>query len=429
MDQTQILGIAIGLGIFAVLLLIIFIKTNIILCQPNELVIVAGRQRRREDGDRIGYRVIRGGRGFKLPLVESVARMPLNSIPIELELKKAMSEGMIPMVIEARATVKLAGRAEAGMDEAIERFLGKGTEAVIKTSKQALEGAIRGVVATMTPEEANGRRLELAQEAATRAREDLRRLGIVLDFLQIQEVNDSHGYLEAIGRKQSAAVQRDARIAEATADAEARQVSAEQNKLGRDAEIAADLKIVESEHKLSVLRHDLHGVANAAEQRANIAGEVARTEAKLELEDRRVELSEKKQLAETVIPARAEKQARELKAQGYAARILEDGKATAQAVELMRAQWENGETRDLFLIKLLPELVDKVSHVVADNLRIDKLTILDGGNGEGVPAYVKNVTNSAITILEQVKNATGIDLSKLAERAEAADKSLPKQLD
>jgi flotillin len=429
MDQSQILGIAIGLGVFAALLLIIFIKANIILCQPNELVIVAGRQRRREDGSRTGYRVIRGGRGFKLPLVESVARMPLNSIPLDIELNKAMSKGMIPMLIEARATVKLAGSPEAGMDEAIERFLGRGTEAVIKTAKQALEGAIRGVVATMTPEDANGRRLELAAEAATRAREDLRRLGIVLDFLQIQEVNDSHGYLEAIGRKQNAIVQRDARIAEATADAEARQVSAEQNHIGRDAEIAAGLKIVEAENKLEVRRHDLHANANAAEERATIAGAIARTESKLTLEDRRIELSEKKQLAETIIPARAAKEAHELKAQGDAARILEDGKATAEAVELMRAQWEDGQTRDLFLIKLLPELVDKVSHVVADNLRIDKLTILDGGNGEGVPAYVKNVTNSAVTILEQVRNATGIDLGKLAEKPEAADKSLPKQLD
>jgi flotillin len=429
MDQSQIIGIAVGLGVFAAVLLIIFIKANMILCQPNELVIVAGRQRKRADGSRRGYRVIRGGRGFKLPLVESVARMSLNSIPLDLELHKAMSSGMIPMLIQARATVKLAGRPEAGMDEAIERFLGKGTEAVIKTAKQALEGAIRGVVATMTPEEANGRRLELAAEAASRARADLKGLGIVLDFLQIQEVNDAHGYLEAIGRKQNALVQRDARIAEATAEAEARKVTAEQNHLGRDAEISADLQIVQAENQLKVRRANLQGKANEAEQRALIAGDIARTDAKRELEDKRIELSGKKQQAETVIPARARKEAAELRAQGDAARILQDGKATAEAVELMRAQWEDGQTRDLFLIKLLPELVDKVSHTVADNLRIDKLTILDGGNGEGVPAYVKNVTNSAVTILEQVRNATGIDLGQLAQKSEGAAAPLPKQMD
>ena len=428
MDESQIIGIAIGLGALGLLLLIIFIKANIILCQPNELVVVAGRQRKQKDGSRVGYRIIRGGRGFKLPLVESVARMPLNSIALDLELTKAMSLGMIPLNIEARATVKLAGRPEDGMDQAIERFLGKGPDAVIKTAKQALEGAIRGIAATMSPEDANARRLELASQATERARADLQRLGIVLDFLQIQEVNDTHGYLEAIGRKQNAAVQRDARIAEARADAEARQVTAEQNQVGRHAEITADLAIVEEENALSVKRSQLKAKSNEAEQRAVIAGDIARTDAKLELEDKRVALSEKKQQAETIIPAQAKKQATQLRAQGEAARILEDGKATAEAIELMKAHWDSGENRDLFLIKLLPELVDKVSHVVADNLRIDKLTILDGGNGEGVPAYVKNVTNSAVTILEQVRNATGIDLATLAEKSSSKDASIPKQL-
>ena len=60
MDEMQTLGIALGLGVFGILLLIIFIKSNIVLCQPNELVIVAGRRRKKGDGS-LGYRVIRGG--------------------------------------------------------------------------------------------------------------------------------------------------------------------------------------------------------------------------------------------------------------------------------------------------------------------------------------------------------------------------------
>jgi flotillin len=427
MDDMQLVGIAVGFGVLAVLLLIIFIKANIILCQPNELVVVAERVRRSKDGESQGYRVIRGGRGFKLPLFESVARMPLNSIPVDLDLSKAMSAGMIPLNVHARATVKLAGHPDAGMDQAIERFLGKGSDAVVKTAKQALEGAIRGVVSTMSPEEANAKRLDLAAQASEHARADLMRLGIVLDFLQIQEVNDTQGYLDAIGRKQNAAVQRDARIAEAQADSESRKVSAEQNELGRRAEIAAELQIVEEENALAVKRAQLRAQSNEAEQRAAIAGDIARTDAKLVLEDKRIALSGKKQEAETIVPARAKKEASELRAKGDAARILEEGKATAEAVQLMKAHWESGENRDLFLIKLLPELVDKVSHTVADNLRIDKLTILDGGSGDGVPAYVKNVTNSAVTILEQVRNATGIDLAQLADRKKA-EESVPKQL-
>jgi flotillin len=427
MNEAQMTGIAIGLGVLGALLLIIFFKANIVLCQPSELVVLAGRQRRQPDGSKVGYRVIRGGRGFKWPLVESVARMPLTTIPVEVQLPNAMSQGMIPLTVEGRATVKLAGRAEQGMDAAIERFLGKGPDVVTKTARQALEGAIRGIVATMTPEQANAQRLELASRAAERAQADLKRLGVVLDFLQIQEISDEQGYLAAIGRQQNAVVQRDAKIAEARAEAEARQVAAEQQRLGRGAEIDAELQIVEQENGLAVKRADLEAGANQARERATVAGDIARTEEKVQLEERRIQLSEKKQEAETLIPARAARKAEELKAQGAAARILEDGKATAGAVELMRAQWQEGESRDLFLIRLMPELLDQVTRVVSENLRIDKLTILDGGSGEGLPTYIKNLTNSAVTLLEQVKNATGIDLAKLAE-SKGDDKRLPRQL-
>jgi flotillin len=428
MNEAQMTGIAIGLGVLGALLLIIFLKANIVLCQPNELVVLAGRQRRQPDGSRIGYRVIRGGRGFKWPLVESVARLPLTTVPLEVQLPNAMSQGMIPLTVEGRATVKLAGRPEDGMDAAIERFLGKGPDAVSKTARQALEGAIRGIVATMTPEQANAERLDLARKASERAREDLQRLGIVLDFLQIQEISDEQGYLAAIGRRQNAAVQRDARIAEATADAEARKVAAEQQRLGRGAEIGSELQIVEQENGLAVKRADLEAGANQARERAGVAGDIARTEQKVVLEERRVQLSEKRQEAETLIPARAAREAEMLRAEGAAARILEDGRATAAAVELMKAQWQKGENRDLFLIRLMPELLDQVTRVVSENLRIDKLTILDGGDGEGLPTYVKNLTKSAVTLLEQVKNATGVDLAKLAESKREDDKGLPGQL-
>ena len=77
----------------------------------------------------------------------------------------------------------------------------------------------------------------------------------------------------------------------------------------------------------------------------------------------------------------------------------------------------------------MTRFIDKVTRVVADNLRVDKLTILDGGDGSGIPSYVNNLTGSAIAMLEQLKNATGIDIEKLAQgttRNTSAD--VPKEL-
>jgi flotillin len=430
MDQTQLLGIAIGVGGLAVLALIGFIKANMVICQPNEIVILSGRQRKQADGTSIGYRVLRGGRGFKWPFIESVARLSLTTQPVEVHLPKALCEGMIPVSIEGRANVKLAGRSEDGMDFAVERFLGKGPEAVARTAQQVIEGALRGVVALVSPEEANAKRLELADRVAERARQELSRLGIVLDFVQIQSISDEQGYLEAIGRQRNATVRRDAQIAEAQAEAEARSVTAEQKRIGREAEIAADMVIVKEENALAVRRADLQAETNRATQRSEVAGDIARTEEKLVLEDKRVELSSKRQEAETVIPARARRDADMMAAQGQAASIVEDGKATAEAVELMRQQWNSGESRELFMIRMFPELVDKVTRVVADNLRVEKLTILDGGDGEGLPSHVKNLTKSAIVMLEQVKNATGLDLTKLASDSSGGTKTgIPKDLD
>lgn len=429
MENAQLVGIAIFIGVIAVLAIIIFIKTSIVLCQPNELVVLAGKKRKLADGSKIGYRVLRGGRGFKRPMLESVARLSLNTIPIELTLARAMCSGMIPVSVEGRASVKLAGQAEQGMDAAIERFLGKGTEAVSKAAKQALEGALRGVIATMTPEEANANRLQLAGEATENARRDLQRLGIVLDFLQIQEITDAEGYLQAIGRKQNATVQRDARIAEATAEADARKVAAEQKRISREAEIAADLEIIAKEAALDVKRSNLAAAENEARERASVAGEIVRVEEETKLQTGRAVLKERQQEADVVVPARAERAAKVLAAEADAARIQENGRATAQAIESMQAQWQDGATRELFLIQLLPELTDKVTSVISDNLRIDRLTILDSGNGEGLPNFVKNLTNSTVTVLEQIKNATGVDLTDLAKRADnSGDPKLPKDL-
>lgn len=429
MENAQLIGIAIFIGVIAFSAIIIFIKSNIVLCQPNELVVLAGRKRKLADGSKIGYRVLRGGRGFKRPMLESVARLSLNTIPIELTLARAMCSGMIPVSVEGRASVKLAGQAEHGMDAAIERFLGKGAEAVTKAAKQALEGALRGVIATMTPEEANANRLKLASEAAETARRDLQRLGIVLDFLQVQEITDAEGYLQAIGRQQNAAVQRDARIAEATAEADARKVSAEQKRISREAEIAADLEIIAKEAALEVKRSNLAAAENEARERASVAGEIARVEEETKLQTGRAVLMEKQQEADVVVPARAERAAKVLAAEADAARIQANGRATAEAIESMQAQWQDGATRELFLIQLLPELTDKVTSVLSDNLRIDRLTILDSGDGEGLPNFVKNLTNSTVTVLEQIKNATGVDLTDLAKRADnGGDLKLPKDL-
>jgi flotillin len=288
--------------------------------------------------------------------------------------------------------------------------LGRNVTDISQIAKETLEGSLRGVLATLTPEEANSQRLQFAEKVTTEARSDLQNLGLVLDTFKIQDLSDSEGYLDAIGRKKNAEVRRDATIAEANAEAEARQVAADAKKRGSVAESESEMNIVEANNKLQVLRAELAAETNKAEAKAQVARAIAEVEEQQKLEARRIEMNKSKYQAEVVVPAEAQKEAKVLEAVGEAASIVEDGKATAEAVRLMREQWEKEDTRELFLIQQLPDILDKITSVVADNLSIDKVTVLDSGNGNGMPTYVKGVTGSVVAIMEQIKNATGLDI-------------------
>jgi len=407
------LGFWIGAVIIAGLIVLAFIKANLRICHPNEILVFSGRKRTLKDGTVIGYRIIKGGRGLKIPIIESVSRLPLTTIPIELELTGALSNGIIPINLQAMANVKIAGSEEEGLSNALERFLGKNITEISQVAKENIEGSLRGVLATLTPEEANSNRLEFAQRVVQEARSDLQRLGLVLDTFKIQQLSDTEGYLDAIGRRKNAEVRRDAKITEANAEAEARVVAAEAKKTGNVAEAQANMTIVEAENRLRVKRADLAAEANRVEARATVAGDIARIEQEQKLEEERVATNKYKYEAAVIVPARAEREAKELKAKGEAARIAEDGKATAEAVRVLREQWEKEDTRELFLIQQLPDILDKVTKVISDNLSIDKVTIVDSGDGHGMPAYVKGVTGSIVAIFEQIKNATGLDIPEM----------------
>jgi flotillin len=269
---------------------------------------------------------------------------------------------------------------------------------------------LRGVSATLSPEEANSNRLEFAEKIVQQARGDLGRLGLVLDTFKIKHLSDNEGYLDAIGRKKNAEVRRDAEIAEAKAQAESRKVAAEAKRVGNVAEAEANVVIVEAENKLRIRRADLDAEAQRVETKARVAGNIVRVEEEQKLESQRVAMNQSKYEADVVVPARAEKEAMELMAIGDAATIVENGKATAEAVKLMRKEWEKEDTRELFLIQQLPDILDKVTRVFSDNLSIDKVTIVDSGDGNGMPTYVKGVAGSIVAIFEQIKNATGLDV-------------------
>ncbi len=406
--EVLVIPIVLILGILAVLGII---RANLKICPPNEVLIFSGRQRLLSDGSRVGYRVVQGGRGFRIPIIETVDRLMLNTIPIDLTVSNSYSKGGIPLTVRAIANVKIASN-EAELNNAVERLLGKSLDEIQTIAKETLEGNLRGVVASLTPEEVNEDRLKFAKVLVDEADSDLSALGLQLDTLKIQSVEDDRGYLDAIGRQSTAYIISQAEI-----------VEADKREAAKLAEARADKAIVEAENDVRILKAQLGAKAEAEEAKIAIAARVAEAKAKQELAEEEIMLSEKEQRARVVVAAEAERRAKEEIAIGEAARILEDGKAEVAVLKEKLQLWVDAgqDAERLFLIQMLPDILKQVVKTV-DNLQIDKITVVDSGqsgSGAGVPAVFSQIAGATPALLESLKASTGVDIAGMLRRAGA----------
>lgn len=398
------------------------IQSNLKICQPNEVLIFSGKQRQLPDGSSLGYRVIKGGRAFRIPIIERVDRLLLNTIPIDLSVSNAYSKGGIPLTVRAIANIKIASN-EPEINNAVERLLGKPLNEVQVIAKETLEGNLRGVLATLTPEEVNEDRLKFAKTLVEEADNDLSALGLQLDTLKIQSVEDDRGYLDAIGRQRTAQLIASAEIAEA-----------QQNEHAKLAQAKADKAIAEAQNEVRIVKAQLDAEAESEEAKVSIAAKVSEARAEQELAEQEIALAEKRQQSLVVVKAEAERKAKEEAAKGDAARILEDGQAEVEVLRRKLELWQQAgnDAERLFLIQMLPEIMKQVVSTV-DNLQIDKITVVDGGqggSGSGVPAVFSQIAGSTPALLESLKASTGIDvasmLNKASESQTPAKLQLPK---
>lgn len=408
--------------VFAALLvvLIAIVTMNLFICQPSEVIIFSGRKRQTADGRDVGYRVIKGGRAFRIPLLEKVDRLDLRTIPLEVSITNAYSKGGIPLSVQGIANIKIAGD-EPLLGNALERFLGKPLDEIQNIAKDTLEGNLRGVLATLTPEEVNEDRLKFAESLIGEADVDLQKLGLVLDTLKIQNVSDEVGYLDAIGRRSTAAVLKEAEVAEAQNRAESQEKSAEARRRGEVADAEAQVQIVSAQNLLRVRKAELEGEGLAAEKRAEQIARKAEVQAQQEVELERLSLQKRQLEIEVIEPARADRDAAELRAKGVAADILENGLAEIEVLKQKNEIWTiaGDHGKELLLIQMLPALVEQITDMAKD-IKIDHLAVVDSGNGTqaGLPAVVSQIGSLAPALFASIKATTGVDLATvIADKA------------
>jgi len=404
-------GVTIALLIFAILITIWGVNALVQICDPNKILIISGRKYKRQDGQVLGYRVIYGGRTFRIPILETVKTMDLSTMPVPIEVTNAYSKGGTPLDIQAIANVKIA-RDETVVGNAIERFLGRGSEEIARVARETLEGNLRGVVALLTPEQLNEDRLEFAERIASDVRNDLSKLGLHLDTLKIQSVSDQVDYLNSIGRRQIANIVRDAEIAESNAVAEAEQVEADSNKQAEVAQTQARTVIQEKENELRRITAEVEKQARIEEERTLAAAEEARARAQRELQAIRAQLEQARLEVEKILPARAQQRAQEFQARGDSATLEENAKAAAQASQLLVKVWqETGvDASELFLVQQL-EMVLKEAGRIPSRLHLGEVSVIDNGDGKAIASLLNAYPEMVRQFLRQSEETLGIPLT------------------
>ena len=411
-------------GITALVLILVLIVitgaiavTNLIeICQPNEVLIFSGSN----NADQ-GYEIVHSGRKVRIPLLHAVDRLDVTNMPIDINVSNAYSKGGIPLTVRGVANVKVGTR-EPLISNAVERFLGMRREQIMQVAKETLEGNLRGVLATLTPEQINDDRLLFAQSLFDEGTPDLRGLGIELDTLKIQSVSDDKGYLDSIGRRQSAELIKQSRIAEARNRAEASVLDSDNQLKKAIAKINAQKSISKADAARRVTDAQTKAEAMVSEERSKIGSAIAKASANIDVQRARIEQVRRQLEADVILPAHAKKSELELEARAGVARTIEEGRANAEALRELLSVWQaaGDSARPIFLIQQFDTIMDSMLSTIQE-IKIDKITVIDS-RLEGID---RNATPAlrAASASEQIKQTMGLDLPNLLQGVASLSKS------
>ncbi len=398
-----------------VLVLIVFwiISRFLVICTPNEVLVISGRSHRLPDGSTAGYKVLHGGRGFKLPVIEEVNRMDMRLIPVQVEVQNAYSKGGIPLTVHAIANVKVASD-EHLIRNAIERLLSMSPRQIGAVAQQTLEGVLREVVAELTPEEVNEDRLRFAEGLVKHATDDFDKLGLELDVLKVQSVTDEQNYLNNLGRARIARMIRDAQNAENAANQAIAEAMATARQRAETAQKQAEAAVLTKRNQLRAELANFEAEAKAIENEAEIAAQTARATAEQELQGLRGEFEKLRLECDVFLPAEAQRLAAEAQARASAAPVIEQGKANAEALALVAQAWQGGgqDGRDLYVLQHLQKFVAAAVQRV-ESVQIGELMVVDGGDGMSYTGAIASFPAAVAEVLEQTGRAIGVDLPAL----------------
>jgi len=461
-------------------------------CPSDKILVVYGRT------GGTSAKCIHGGGAFIWPVIQDYAFLDLKPLSIEANLTNALSRQNIRVDVPCRFTIAISTESDS-MNTAAERLLGLTSEQIQELAKDILFGQLRLVIATMTIEEINSDRDKFLDNISKNVDSELKKIGLKLINVNVTDIKDESGYIEALGKEAAAKAineakisvaeqekigetgkaladrEKDTQIAETHRDRDVKIANTEKDRevsialarkdesIGR-AEADRDTRVKtseanavaikgENEAKISIAQSDaLRREKEAEALRIALASEKVQQAKALEeaylaeklAENARAERERSTQNANIVIPAEIAKQRAIIEAQAEAERIREQAKGEADAIfakmeaeakglyEILTKQAEGyrevvdaaggdpTKAFQLLLIEKLPELVRTQVEAVK-NIKIDKITVWDSGNGENGNGSTANfVAGMMKTVppLNDLFNMAGLNLPSFLKGAD-----------
>jgi flotillin len=459
---------------------------------PNQVLVISGHHHKIKEADGSitsrGFRVVKGGGTFVIPVLEKVDILSLELLTIDVQTPEVYTSKGVPVRVDGVAQIKVKGD-DVSIATAAEQFLSKATDEIKNIATQTLEGHLRAILGTMTVEEIYQNRDAFASRVQEVAAGDMANMGLTIVSFTIRDIRDGQGYLEALGKPRIAQVKRDAQIAQAEADRDATIRSAQAGQAGQEAKFAADSKIAEAQRDYQSNVAQYQAAVNQKKAEADLAydlqkfktGQLVKAEEvqvsiiekqkQIELQQQEI-LRKQRELEATVQkPADAERYrvetlanakkfqleteatgaASATKATGFAgadvvkatgmaeadankarglaeADVIEaQGKATAEAMRVKAESFKQYNEAAVIemIVRILPELAGKISEPLA---KTEKIVIINSGNGPGGGA--SKLTGDVTQIVSQlppvIESLTGIKFEKLLEQVPALKNAMGK---
>ena len=442
--------------ILAVLILgtVMAIAARIKTCPSDQVLVKYG-----QIGGGSSAKTIHGGTTFIWPVIQGYSYLDLTPMTVDISLEGALSKQNIRVNVPSRFTFGI-GTTEELMNNAAERLLSLSRAEIEETAKDIIFGQLRATIATMDIEEINGDRETFESRVLENIESELIKIGLRLINVNISDITDESGYIEALGQRAAAEAinkakievakqDRDGAVGSAEAEQDQRVRVADANAKAVSGENEARAVEANSEAQLRVARAEAKRLGDASEAVKNAAAQREGYEAEREAEQSRADRDRATQYANLVVPAEIEKERVRTEAEGEKAKQVLDGEAEGEALRAKLAGEAEGRREilvkmaegfraiveasgddanaaaTLMIVDKLDELVKAQAQAIS-NIDFDKVVVYDGGQGNAAGDFLSGLTQ-ALPGIHDLAKMGGVDLPDYL--GEMIDKPEKKSVD